>query len=93
MFNVPDPAETYLAECYGPGWHIPDPGFASAISSPALHNTSPYAIAYLALARACICLLTGNGEKAAALLQQIPQASFRACNMTSQPLPAIDRQA
>jgi hypothetical protein len=85
--------ETYLYECYGPGWRAPDPGFASAISSPALHNTSPYAIAYLALARARICLLTGNEEKAAARLQQIPQASFLACNMTSLPLPAIDRQA
>lgn len=93
MFRIPAPADTYLSECYGPGWREPDPGFASAISSPALHNTSPHAIAYLALARARICLLAGNAEKAAALLQQIPQTSFLACNMTSQPLPAIDRQA
>lgn len=40
----------------------------------ALYRTSPYAIAYLALARARTCLLAGNLNKAAALLQQLPQS-------------------
>jgi hypothetical protein len=96
-FRIPDPAETYLSECYGHRWHVPDPGFASALSSPALHNTSPHAIAYLALARARTCLLAGNSEKAAALLQQIPQSGEQrsgspAFNAIGRTMPAIERQ-
>ena len=96
-FRIPDPAETYLSECYGSGWRVPDPGFASALSSPVLHGTSPHAIAYLALARARICLLTGDSKKAAALLQQIPQveaqeASAVAGIKSGQTTPAFKRQ-
>ena len=75
-FRIPDPAATYLAECYGPDWQMPDPGFASALRSPALHKTSAYAIAFTALARARKCLLAGNARKASALLCQIPPAAM-----------------
>ena len=97
MFCIPTPTETYLSECYGPGWRKPDPDFASAISSPALHNTSPYAIAYLALARARTCLLAGNATKAAALLQQLPridlpQPGSVAREAMAHTIPAIKRQ-
>jgi len=71
-FRIPDPASTYLAECYGPDWQMPNPGFASALRSPALHKTSPHAIAFTALVRARTCLLAGNARKASALLSQIP---------------------
>jgi hypothetical protein len=96
-FRIPDPAETYLSECYGPGWRVPDTRFASAISSTALYRTSPYAISYLALARARACLLAGTPEKAAALLQQLPQpgrskTSFLAFHTTDKAIPAVDRQ-
>jgi tetratricopeptide (TPR) repeat protein len=96
-FHIPDPAETYLAECYGPDWRVPDPGFASALSSPALAGTSLNAIAYLALARARNCLLAGNPEKAKSLLRQMPQTG--ATNASSvdgtsgQSKPVNNRQA
>ena len=96
-FHIPDPAETYLAEFYGPDWRVPDLGFASALSSPALAGTSLHAIAYLALARVRNCQLAGNPEKAEALLQQLPQlgaAGARSVTCTiGQTTPAINRQA
>ncbi|WP_321489132.1 hypothetical protein [uncultured Hyphomonas sp.] len=96
-FRIPDPAETYLTECYGPSWRVPDPGFASALSSPALAGTSPNAIAYLALARARSCLLAGNPEKANSLLRQMPQmdlpeSGFMPREVTGHTIPAIKRQ-
>jgi tetratricopeptide (TPR) repeat protein len=96
-FHIPDPTETYLAECYGPDWRVPDDGFASALSSPALHGTSPHAIAYLALVRARTCRLAGNPEKAEALLQKLPQLGAAGARSTTctigQTTPAINRQA
>lgn len=77
VFRIPDPAASYLAECYGPGWQVPDRGFASALSSPALYQTDPHAIAYLALARARTSLLTGDATKAYALLGQIPLQALK----------------
>jgi len=96
-FRIPDPAETYLTECYGPNWRVPDPGFASALSSPALAGTSPNAIAYLALARARSCLLAGNPEKAKSLLRQMPQIDrpepgFMPREATGHTIPAIKWQ-
>jgi len=69
---VPDNPERYLGETYGPDWRHPDPGFASAISSPALFAVDPYARAYYAVARARKALLAGNRTKATALLSQSP---------------------
>ena len=69
---LPDPADHYLSGLYGVTWQSPDPGFASVISSPALSDVSPYARAYYCVARARKCRLTGQHDKADALLAQSP---------------------
>ncbi|MCD9007503.1 tetratricopeptide repeat protein [Luteimonas sp. XNQY3] len=71
-WRTPHAPERYLAESYGPGWRRPDTGFASAISSPALHHVDPCARAYYAVTRARQCALAGDRAKAAALLRQSP---------------------
>lgn len=71
-YPLPDPIGRYLAESYGEGWRTPDHGFASAISSPALDNVSPWVRAFYALARAKTALMRGDGAKARALLAQSP---------------------
>lgn len=103
-FRIPDPASTYLAECYGPDWQMPTPEFASALRSPALHKTSPYAIAFTALVRARKCLLAGNARKASALLSQIPptampdslstdvSSDLAACRSAYRTIPGGERQ-
>lgn len=75
---VPAGTAQYLAECYGQSWHEPDPGFASAISSPALFGTDPHARAYYSLSRARQCLLAGDLQKARSLLHQSPIPCVRA---------------
>lgn len=72
LWPVPEDPRRYLRETYGTNWQQPDKGFASAISSPALHDVDPFARAYYALARARKALLTGNRSKAASLLLQSP---------------------
>tara|TARA_B100000614_G_scaffold260706_1_gene288288 strand:+ start:7931 stop:9319 length:1389 start_codon:yes stop_codon:yes gene_type:complete len=72
IWRIPDNAERYLAESYGPGWRTPDKGFASAISSPALFGVSDHARGYYALTRAKKSLLIGDAVKARALLRQSP---------------------
>ncbi|MCC4595405.1 tetratricopeptide repeat protein [Xanthomonas campestris pv. phormiicola] len=71
-WRIPDAPERYLAETYGPRWQFPDPGFASAISSPALYEVDPHVRAYYALTRARQSLLFGDRAKARALLRQSP---------------------
>lgn len=71
-WNAPANAERFLAETYGPGWEVPDRGFASAVSSPALHLVNTHARACHAVMRAHSALLKGDPEKAAALLRQSP---------------------
>lgn len=71
-WRMPDAPERYLAESYGPGWQTPDKGYASAVSSPALHQVSPYTRAYYAAARARRARLAGDRVKAEALLDQSP---------------------
>ncbi|MCK5750931.1 MAG: hypothetical protein KAH44_32240, partial [Oricola sp.] len=51
QFPIPDNPDLYLAETYG-NWRKPDKFFASAISSPALHNVDAAARAYVAAYRA-----------------------------------------
>lgn len=69
---VPAHPERYLAELYGPAWQVPDSGFASAVSSPGLHETSPHARAFYAAMRAARALSAGDLEKAASLLVRSP---------------------
>jgi tetratricopeptide (TPR) repeat protein len=71
-WDAPDNAERFLAETYGPGWKIPDKGFASAVSSPALHLTDIHARACHAALRAHSAFSIGDRAKAAALLRQSP---------------------
>ena len=71
-WRVPADPERYLAELYGPAWQIPDPGFASAVSSPALHDTSLYARAFYAAMRAARAFSAGDRQKAAALMARSP---------------------
>ncbi len=71
-WTIPENPERYLAETYGPGWRVPDTGFASAVSSPALFQTDIYARAYYAVMRARTARLGRNAEKANALLRQSP---------------------
>lgn len=71
---IPEQPEKLLTEIYGPGWRVPDPGFASAVSSPALYETHPCARAFYAAARARQACLLGNMEKAHQLVQQSPVA-------------------
>lgn len=72
IFTVPSNPELYLARTYGPDWQTPDPGFASAVSSPALYGTDPFARSYYALLRAWRARASGDLQKAAALLRQSP---------------------
>lgn len=72
QWTIPDKPERYLEETYGASWRHLDKGFASAISSPALHDVDPYARAYYAAARARKALLVGNHSKATSLLSQSP---------------------
>ena len=71
-WNIPDHPERYLAETYGPRWRIPDPDFASVLSSPALYAVDPHVRALYALSRAYTCRLKGNEARARALLSQSP---------------------
>lgn len=70
--RIPSDPERYLEETYGPDWRRPDYGFASAVSSPALFEVSPYARAFYSAARARNHLNAGNREKAASLIAQSP---------------------
>lgn len=72
LWRVPAHAERYLSELYGPSWQVPDPGFASAVSSPALHETDLHARACCAVIRSIRALTSGNPAKAQALLGQSP---------------------
>lgn len=69
---VPSDPDLYLSETYGAGWQTPDKTFSSAVSSPALHQTAPYARAYYAAARAGSALQSGHRERAEALRLQSP---------------------
>ncbi|WP_158085626.1 tetratricopeptide repeat protein [Henriciella aquimarina] len=69
---VPENAEHYLAQTYGPGWSEPDPGFASVVSAPALYPTNPYARAFYAAGRARRSLLAGDADRARALAARSP---------------------
>ena len=80
---VPSTAETYLEESYGPDWRTPDKGFASVISSPALHNVDDYARGYYSVNRARHCLLSGDSIKARALVAQSPVPAFLPSFMSS----------
>jgi len=70
--NIPDDPDRYLDETYGYGWQMPDTGYASALSSPALCDVDPYVRAYYALARALKARLSGDEAKVRALLRQSP---------------------
>ncbi|MFN3313119.1 MAG: tetratricopeptide repeat protein [Hyphomonas sp.] len=72
VWTVPGAPERYLSQSYGLGWETPDPHFASAISSPALHQTDPHARAYCAVVRSCRARAAGDTGKAKALLFQSP---------------------
>jgi tetratricopeptide (TPR) repeat protein len=74
QWNLPCPAERYLAESYGPSWKVPDRGYASAVSSPALFGVDIRVRSLYAAARARTALLSGDREKAIALAQQSPVA-------------------
>lgn len=74
QWPVPNDPERYLADSYGPQWQLPDKGFASAISSPALYRTDVHARAYYAATRARSSLIAGNTDKAVALISQSPIA-------------------
>lgn len=80
-WTIPSDPGRYLDESYGPAWRSPDTGFASAVSSPALHNTSPHVRGYYAVMRAIRALVTGDSAKAAALIAASPV-----------PLPSEDTQ-
>lgn len=69
---VPAMPERYLAETYGPGWEVPDKGFASAISSPALYLTDVHARGFYAALRAHAARIAGDTGKADALIRQSP---------------------
>lgn len=71
-WSVPDPPERYLAETYGAGWQVPDTGFASAVSSPALFETSVHARAFYAAMRARRALEAGDRDRAISLARQSP---------------------
>lgn len=71
-WTIPSDPARYLAESYGPGWHSPDTAFASAVSSPALYDTSPHVRGYYAVMRAIRALTTGDSVKAAALIAASP---------------------
>ena len=71
-WRIPADPERYLAELYGPAWQIPDPDFASAVSSPALHESSPHARAFYAAMRAARAVNAGDQQKAAALMARSP---------------------
>ena len=95
-WNVPDRAERYLADMYGRTWRRPDTGFASVVSSPALFEVNAYARAFYSVARARKCRLSGDAQKAEALLRQSPipvalnhHAIPSACQADSQ-TPAAD---
>ncbi|WP_300381122.1 tetratricopeptide repeat protein [Henriciella sp.] len=70
--HIPESPERYLTETYGPDWQIPDHGFASAISSPALYKTDAFARACYSAARARRALKAGDRGKARALINQSP---------------------
>lgn len=71
-WTIPSDPGRYLEEGYGPGWRTPDTGFASVVSSPALHDTNPHARAYYAVQRACRALSAGDPARAAALIARSP---------------------
>lgn len=69
---VPKGAGRYLAETYGSEWRVPDRGFSSAISSPALDGTDIRVRSFYAAARARAALQSGDLAKAGALARQSP---------------------
>lgn len=83
---VPSPPGRYLEQAYGPAWRVPDPGFASAIGSPGLYRTDPWARATCSAARARMARAAGNEPKAAALAAQSP-IPFEAGNAGQEPVP------
>lgn len=72
VWQVPDSPGRYLTEAYGPRWQMPDKGFASAVSSPALHQTDRHARAFYAVMRAWNARRAGDAAKAEALIRQSP---------------------
>ncbi|WP_300378310.1 tetratricopeptide repeat protein [Henriciella sp.] len=70
--TIPADPRRYLAESYGPGWTRQDTGFASAISSPALFETDPFARAFYSAGRARAAIRAGDTAKARALIHQSP---------------------
>lgn len=71
-WTVPSNPARYLSETYGPSWQVTDKGFASAVSSPALHGVDIHARAYHAVIRACQAAANGQTWEARALLAQSP---------------------
>lgn len=71
-WQVPAQTERYLAESYGPGWHRPDPHFASVLSSPALHQVDAAVRGCYAIWRAEKALRANDPAKSTALLTQSP---------------------
>lgn len=71
-WNLPYPAERYLAESYGANWTVPNRGFASAVSSPALNGVDVRVRSFYAASRARAALLGGDVAKARALMDQSP---------------------
>lgn len=71
-WNFPHPAERYLAESYGTDWTVPNKGFASAVSSPALTGVDVRVRSFYAASRARAALLSGDAAKARALIDQSP---------------------
>lgn len=71
-WNLPHPIERYLAESYGANWTVPNRGFASAISSPALTGVDVRVRSFYAASRARAALLGGDTAKARALIDQSP---------------------
>lgn len=69
---APGEARACLRALYGPGWQVPDPCFASAVSSPALWQVSPHVRAYYAVHRARTALIQSVPDRARGLLAQSP---------------------
>lgn len=91
-WTIPAAPEPYLTQTYGPAWQTPDPGFSSAVSSPALYQTAPHARAYYAVIRACRARAAGDHARAEALLRQSPIPwSPRQAGTPASPPPADTR--
>jgi len=71
-FHLPDDADLYLSETYGPGWRSQDEGYSSAVSSPALDGVDIRVRSFYAAARARAALQMGEILRARALARQSP---------------------